>query len=154
MEIIRKAAASDAFRLAEIEVFDYRRYFYPIFRTDDYFFKELSVPALMEEYMTTPQKLEQSMVYDDGIIKGFIRVNGAEVEKLFVEPAFQGEGIGGLLLDRAVELTGADRLLVLEKNPSAIRFYERHGFFVTGERQRVDDTEEFFCIMRRRVTPD
>ena len=147
--MIRKAVFSDIPRMAEIEVFDYRLYFYPLFKTDAYFFGELSVPALMDEYRAVPELAEHSLVYDDGVVKGFIRVNGTEVEKLFVEPAFQRCGIGGALLDRAVELTGADRLLVLEKNEGAIRFYERHGFRRTDERQRVDDTPEFFMIMRR-----
>ena len=149
MSFIRKAVSNDITRMAEIEVFDYRLYFYPIFKTDAYFFSELSVPALTEDYLSNPELVENSLVYDDGIIKGFIRINGLEVEKLFVEPAFRGRGIGGALLDAAVEATGADRLLVLEKNDSAIRFYERHGFRQTDERQRVDDTEEFFMIMRR-----
>ena len=149
MGFIRKAVSDDINRMAEIEVFDYRLYFYPIFRTDAYFFSELSVPALTGEYLSDPKLVENSYVFDDGIIKGFIRVNGREIEKLFVEPVFRGRGIGGALLDAAVGTTGADRLLVLEKNESAIRFYERHGFRVTHERQRVDDTEEFFMIMRR-----
>ncbi len=149
MSFIRKAVSNDITRMAEIEVFDYRLYFYPIFKTDAYFFSELSVLALTEDYLSNPELVENSLVYDEGIIKGFIRVNGREVEKLFVEPAFRGRGIGGALLDAAVEATGADRLLVLEKNDSAIRFYERHGFRQTDERQRVDDTEEFFMIMRR-----
>ncbi|MBO4562254.1 MAG: GNAT family N-acetyltransferase [Clostridia bacterium] len=151
MDHIRRARPEDAARLAEIEVFDYRLYFYPIFRTDAYFFGELTVPALLEDYLIFPDKISRSLVYDDGIIKGFVRAGGNAIEKLFVEPAFRGMGIGGMLLDRAVEETGADRLLVLEKNPSAIRFYERHGFNVTDERVRVDDTEEMFIVMRREA---
>ena len=47
---IRKAEIADAFRLAEIEIFNYRLNFYPIFKTDGYFFGELSVPVLIGEY--------------------------------------------------------------------------------------------------------
>ena len=147
---IRRATAEDACRLAEIEVFDYRLNFYPFFHTDAYFFGEMNVPALMDEYLREPERIGRTLVYDDGVVKGFIRVNGTEVEKLFVEPAFQNMGIGGRLLERAVALTGADNLLALEKNEGAIRFYERHGFTVTDERRRVDDTAEFFVVMRRR----
>lgn len=149
MDEIRPAALADAFRLAEIEVFNYRLNFYPIFRTDKYFFSELTVPVLTEEYRAEPKLIENSFVYDDGIIKGFIRLDGSYIEKLFVEPVFQRQGIGGALLDHAVRTAGANSLLVLEKNPGAIRFYERHGFRVTEERRRVDDTEEFFIVMRR-----
>ena len=82
-------------------------------------------------------------------MKGFVRVNGEEIEKLFVEPSFQGQGIGSALLQHVLRETKANRLLVLEKNYNAVRLYERHGFSVTGERQRVDDTNEFFLVMRR-----
>ena len=43
---IRPARKEDAARLAEIEIFNYRLNFYPIFRTDDYFFRELTVPTV------------------------------------------------------------------------------------------------------------
>ena len=147
--MIRGATAFDAGRLAEIEVTDYRLFFYPIFKTDGYFFGELTVEALTNDYREHPEKLENTFVYDDGIIKGFIRVNGGELEKLFVEPAFQAEGVGGELIEYALAHAEPKRLLVLEKNARAIKFYEKHGFYVTNERQRVDDTDELFIVMRR-----
>lgn len=153
---IRSACAADAIRLSEIEIFNYRLFFYPIFRTDRYFFSELNVAAVAEEYREKPDKIAQSFVYDDGIVKGFIRVNGEEIEKLFVEPSFHGQGIGSALLTYALQNTAGNRLLVLEKNTNAVRLYERHGFRATGERQRVDDTSEWFLIMRRGdvILPD
>ena len=150
MSCIRRAIPSDAGRLSEIEVFDYRLHFYPLFRTDAYFFSELNVPVLMQEYRDMPELIERTFVYDDGVVKGFIRVNGAEIEKLFVETAFQGKGFGGALLDHAIRHAGADWLLVLEKNEGAIRLYERHGFRLTEQRQRVDDTEEYLVKMERQ----
>ncbi len=147
---IRNAEPTDAFRLAEIEVFNYRLNFYPIFKTDGYFFKELTTDVLAREYLDLPEKLQNSFVYDDGIVKGFIRVRDKHIEKLFVEPVFQREGIGEKLLLFAVSKLGANELLVLEKNEKAIRFYERHGFYLTDEKQRVDDTAEFLIMMRRR----
>ena len=149
-ENIRSAEINDAFRLAEIELFNYRLNFYPIFKSDGYFFKELSVPVLMSEYEADKAMLERSFVYDDGVVKGFIRVRGAHIEKLFVEPVLQSGGIGGKLLDFAVRKLGANELLALEKNEKAIRFYERHGFYLTDEKQRVDDTAEFLIMMKRR----
>ena len=133
MDAIRQATNADVFRLAEIEIFNYRLFFYPIFRTDRYFFSELSVPVLIEEYRREPERIARTLVYDDGVVKGFIRVNGEEIEKLFTEPAFQRRGIGGMLLDAAVDRTGAKRLLVLEKNADAVRFYQRHGFHATDK---------------------
>lgn len=146
---IRPARPDDAARLAEIEIFNYRLNFYPIFRTNDYFFRELTVPVVAAEYETDPQRLENTAVYDDGVIKGFIRVNGSEIEKLFVEPVFQSLGIGDALLRFAVEELGADRLQALEKNEKALRFYACHGFFPTGEKVPVDDTKEFLLLLVR-----
>lgn len=149
MEHIRKAVPDDAVRLAEIEIFDYRLNFYPIFKTDKYFFSELNVLSVAQEYRDMPEKTENTAVYDDGIVKGFIRVNGQEIEKLFVEPSFQNEGIGGALMRYALAETEGRTLLVLEKNTKAIRFYERYGFKASDERPRVDDTGEFFIRMIR-----
>ena len=150
MSCIRKAVPADICRLAEIEIFNYRMYFYPLFRTDDYFFSELNVPILMQEYLDQPEKIERTLVFDDGVVKGFVRVNGKEIEKLFVEAVFQNDGIGSALLEHAVQ-NAADRwLLVLEKNAGAIRLYKRHGFRMTDHRQRVDDTGEYLVRMERQ----
>ena len=147
--MIRAAGKDDTARLAEIEIFNYRLNFYPIFRNDAYFFSELNVPVVAEEYRTEPERVARTIIYDDGVIKGFARVNGDEIEKLFVEPTFQNRGIGDALIRYATERLGAKRLLVLEKNPRAIRFYEKHGFHLTDRKQRVDDTNEFFIWMER-----
>ncbi|MBR5948506.1 MAG: GNAT family N-acetyltransferase [Clostridia bacterium] len=147
---IRSAEKTDAFRLAEIELFNYRLNFYPIFKSDEYFFKELSVPALMAEYEADEAMLERAFVYDDGVVKGFIRVKGEHIEKLFVEPVFQRGGIGEALLAFAVKELCANELLVLEKNKKAIRFYKRNGFYPTVEKQFVDDTSEYLIKMKHR----
>jgi ribosomal protein S18 acetylase RimI-like enzyme len=63
------------------------------------------------------------------------------VGALYVLPAFHGRGIGHLLLERNLGWHG-DRqdvyLHVATYNERAIRFYERHGFVLTGEEARDD----------------
>jgi putative acetyltransferase len=149
VEHIRPARAEDLNRIAEIEIFNYRLNFYPIFRSDRYYFVEKTVPNLTAFYANEPGIIEHTVVYDDGVIKGFVRVNGGEIEKLFVEPVLQSRGIGDALFRYAVEVLGGKRLFVLEKNTRAIRFYERHGFHLTDEKRRVDDTNEFLIRMER-----
>ena len=149
MEHIRPAAAEDLNRIAEIEIFNYRLHFYPIFRSDRYYFVEKTVPNLTAFYANEPGIVEQTVVYDDGVVKGFVRVNGEEIEKLFVEPVLQNRGIGDALFRYAVKTLGGKRLFVLEKNVRAIRFYERHGFHLTDQKKRVDDTNEFLIRMER-----
>ncbi len=148
-EHIRPAGAEDLNRIAEIEIFNYRLYFYPIFRSDRYYFVEKTVPNLTAFYAAEPGIVEHTVVYDDGILKGFVRVNGEEIEKLFVEPVLQNKGIGDALFRYAVDVLGGKRLFVLEKNLRAIRFYERHGFHKTDVKKRVDDTNEFLIRMER-----
>lgn len=41
------------------------------------------------------------------------------------------------------------RLWVLEKNTDAIRFYERYGFTLTGERRLEEGTTEYIVEMGR-----
>ena len=146
---IRPARAEDLLRIAEIEIFNYRLNFYPIFRSDAYYFGEKTVPNLMAFYSKEPGVIENTVVYDDGVVKGFVRVKDGEIQKLFVEPVLQNCGIGDALFSYAVETLGGRRLWVLEKNPRAIRFYERHGFHLTEQKKRVDDTNEFLICMEQ-----
>ena len=90
MEHIRKATPEDAARLAEIEIFNYRLNFYPIFRCDEFYFDELTVPNLMQQYAEKPSLIGNTYVYDDGVVKGFARNCAGALEKLFVEPVLRG----------------------------------------------------------------
>lgn len=139
MKNIRKASAADASRIAEIIVTNYRINFYPFFLNDPFYFGELNVVEMASEYAEGSQALANTFVYDDGIIKGIIRVNGNEIEKLFIEPQFQGQGIGAELLSFAVEAMNAEFLWVLEYNKRGIAFYQRHGFELTGDKMIEDE---------------
>ena len=145
-KMIRKATKEDLDRIAEIQVFNYRLYFYPIFQSDEYYFHELQVPSLMREYESRPDGL---YVYDDGVVKGFIKIEGTYIARLFVEPVLQNASIGSELLEYAVAEHHADHLWVLEKNVKAMRFYERHGFSATGERKPEEGTAEYLVLLRR-----
>ena len=146
---IRPAVEADLARIAEIEIFNYRLNFYPIFRCDEFYFEELTVPALMEARAKEADFLPGTLVYDDGVVKGFLRHRGDEVVKLFVEPVLQGQGIGAALLAYAVREYGAAHLWALEKNERAVAFYARHGFHPTGERRLEEDTDEYLIHLIR-----
>ena len=144
--MIRKAKSDDLNRIAEIEVFNYRLKFYPIFLDDEFYFGEFQVPNVAKRYADS---LEDLRVWDDGVVKGFILVRNGEVRKLFVEPVLQGQGIGAGLLEYAVAHMGTQTLWALEKNEGAIRFYQRHGFRLTDERQLEDGTSEYLVRMQK-----
>ena len=138
MEEIRQAKARDASRIAEMIVTNYRINFYPFFLNDAFYFDELNVVDTAAEYAEGSEALQHSFVYDDGAVKGFIRLNGREIEKLYVEPVLQSRGIGAKLLRFALE-QGADFLWALEYNQRGIAFYQRHGFQLTGEKMIEDE---------------
>ena len=144
---IRKATSNDLSRIAEIQVFNYRLYFYPIFKSDEYYFDELRVPSLMKEYESG---LDSLYVYDDGVVKGFIKVEGTYIARLFVEPVLQNASIGSRLLEYAIQEHNADHLWALEKNEKAIRFYKRHGFIATGEKKPEEGTDEYLVLLKRQ----
>ena len=51
------------------------------------------------------------------------------VDRLYVDTPAQGKGVGSALLDRAKALSPEGlRLVTLEHNEQARRFYERRGF--------------------------
>lgn len=146
---IRQAKIEDLARIAEIEIFNYRLNFYPIFRNDEFYFQELQVPNLIQNCMQAEDFLNNTYVYDDGVVKGFIRVEGLEVRKLFVEPVLQGKGIGADLLAFAIKEKNVQFLWALEKNTRAIAFYRKHGFSVTNDKKLEEDTEEFLVRLER-----
>ena len=145
MKNIRQATEKDLFRIAEIEIFNYRLNFYPIFKSDWFYFEYLTVPSLMEKYAAETGSF---YVYDDGVIKGFVKTSDNEIQKLFVEHVLQGNKIGDALVNFATEKLSADNLWALEKSTKAIKFYEKHGFELTGEKKFEEDTTEYLVKMK------
>ncbi len=139
MTHIRPATVSDVSRIAEMIITNYRMNFYPFFKNDSFYFGELNVMDMAEEYKEGSENLRNCFVYDDGAVKGVIRISGTEIEKLFIEPTFQSQGIGAKLLRFAIEKHNADWLWVLEYNKRGIEFYKRHGFSLTGEKMIEDE---------------
>jgi putative acetyltransferase len=147
--LIRKAEINDISRIAEILVFVKRMNYRVIFRNDAVSFGEIQVIPVAEEY-SHPEILDSIWVYEDeGIVKGLIRIVGKEVVELYVEHFFQGQGIGAALIEFAIKEHDVRTLWVLEKNTSAIRFYEAHGFHVTGNKELEEGTPEYKVLMER-----
>ncbi|MEO5949609.1 MAG: GNAT family N-acetyltransferase [Candidatus Saccharimonas sp.] len=79
------------------------------------------------------------VVHDNGRVVGFvapvIRDGQRRIGAIYVLPEAQGRGIGRELLERAIEWHGRDEdifLHVASYNQSAIEFYKKNGFEVTG----------------------
>ena len=140
---IRKARANDLSRIAEIYVFNNRVNFYPIFKEEEYSFGTLQVVSLADHYFKQEEIIKDIYVYDDGVIKGFVQMNGTEICKLYVDTFFQNGKIGARLLEYAVRQLQADHLWALEKNIRGIAFYRRYGFRLTGEKKFEEGTTEY-----------
>jgi len=149
MTHIRKATEKDLSRIAEILVFVKRINFRPIFQNDDYSFGELQVLTVAEEYRN-PDILSHIWVYDDGIVKGLIHIEGSEIKTLYVDAFFQKQGIGAKLIEFAKKEFPVSFLWAVEKNVGAIRFYERHDFCVTDVRELEEGTTEYLVKLERK----
>lgn len=146
---IRKAEYKDLSRIAEILVFTKRMKYRDIFHNDVFSFNNLQVMKLVEEY-GNPEVLENIFVYDDGIVKGMIHIEGKEVVELYVDYFFWNEGIGSKLIEFAKEKYDVKFLWVLEKNSDAIRFYKAHGFILNGERELEESTTEYKVMLNKK----
>ena len=149
MSYIRKAEKQDIGRIAEILIFAKRVHYRAIFQNDKVSFGEMQVFSLANEYLDDLSKLDNIWVFEDEFVKGLIHIEGKRITELYVDTFFQGQGIGGELMDFAIKEFDADNLWVLEKNNNAIEFYQRHGFSLTEERNLEEGTTEYIVKMKR-----
>lgn len=150
---IRKATREDIPRIAEIMVFSKRKNYRSIFNDDRGSFVDLQVYSLAKSYFDNPNLLDGILVYDDKFVKALISINDHEIKELYVDPFFEGMGIGGKLLEHAFSKYHCKELWVLDKNSRAKKFYNRHGFAETGEVREVPEAPEsgiFECKMIRK----
>lgn len=69
----------------------------------------------------------------DGRVVGFIALLGNEVGGLFINSAFQRQGIGAALVDHACTLHEELEVDVFKKNVIGRAFYEKYGFVPMSE---------------------
>ena len=146
--MIRKAEPKDISRIAEILVFTKRMKYRSIFHNDEYSFNELQVVKVADEFKN-PELLDKVWIYDDGIVKGIIHLEGKEIAELYVDYFFWKEGIGSKLIEFAKEKFDVKSVWTLEKNGDAIRFYVAHGFKLNGKRKIEEGTPEYIVMLER-----
>jgi diamine N-acetyltransferase len=79
-----------------------------------------------------------------------------EVERIYIEQNFHGKGAGKALMDKAIQIAKGRRLKdvwlgVWEKNPKAVRFYEKNGFEPFGTHKFMIGKDEQTDILMRLV---
>jgi putative acetyltransferase len=88
---------------------------------------------------------------DDRAI-GFMLLDGASMEALFIDPAHRGAGVGRALVAHALTLHPALTTEVNEQNGQAVGFYERLGFVPTG-RSELDGQGRAYPLIHLRFAP-
>ena len=83
---------------------------------------------------------------DDDQIVAFMGVNEENMEMLFVDQAYRGQGIGRQLTKFAIEQLGVFRVDVNEQNVQAIDFYLRLGFKMVS-RSKLDSSNRPYPIL-------
>ncbi|GKV70121.1 acetyltransferase [Sporosarcina sp. NCCP-2716] len=77
--------------------------------------------------------LSDTHVYQtSSVVIGFISMVDNYLAALFVDPTSQNNGAGSQLLKFEKERRSSIQLKVYQKNPSAVRFYEKNGFRIKG----------------------
>lgn len=129
-------------------------------------FAPMNTPEDMENYLAisfdeakfrrelSDSNTEFFFVYSGEELAGYMKLNEApsqsdvndktslEIERIYVLSKYQGEGLGALLMDKAIS-TARERskeyiwLVVWEKNEKALAFYKKHGFHKIGEHSFV-----------------
>jgi diamine N-acetyltransferase len=129
-------------------------------------FHDQNTPENMKAYMDMAYKRNQLLselfnplsehyfICEDEKKIGFLKLNrsGAqsdlqdpeslELQRIYIDEQYQGRGLGAMLLQKAKDRARETQmntiwLGVWEKNPDAIRFYQRHGFEIFGSHQFV-----------------
>jgi len=85
-----------------------------------------------------------------GWITGFLLLDGAHMEALFIDPACRGQGIGRALVNHALSLHPALSTDVNEQNAQAAGFYRHLGFVPTGRSGRDGQGRPYPLIHLRR----
>lgn len=106
-------------------------------------------------------------LYSDGVLAGYLKTNetsaqteinddkAIEIERIYVDKAFHGKGLGRILMDKAIEFAKALGktyvwLGVWEKNDKALLFYKKSGFYQIGQHSFfMGEDEQTDLILRR-----
>jgi putative acetyltransferase len=143
--MIRPATAEDHGRLIEI----WRD---AVAATHD-FLDGAAIDALEADVRQWLATAPEVLVSTDGQgVRGFIGMDGAAVEALFVDPGAHRQGHGRALLE-AVADRAPLRLDVNEANPAAAAYYERMGFVRTGRSPRDSAGRPYPVLHMRGPAP-
>lgn len=106
-----------------------------------------------EKYNEVKSMILQAEVYvyeSNGIIKGFIGLDGDYIAGIFVDKPYRANGIGTSLLNFVKERRNRLALSVYERNKSAVRFYEKSGFIFKSTGKDSDTLQTEYTMKWKR----
>lgn len=134
---------------------------------EDYFNTAFNPETLAAEVMDSESQHYFALV--DGVVVGYLKLNqgaaqteqelpnGFEIQRIYVLKAFQGQGLGRLLFEKALQVACETDcewvwLGVWDQNYKAQRFYEKYKFERFSEHQfPVGDKVDTDWMLRRSV---
>lgn len=87
----------------------------------------------------------------DGRAAGFLVMDGAMIDALFVDPVLHGQGYGTALLDHALALSPEATVEASEQADNALPFYEARGFVRTGRSETDPEGRPYPLIQLQYV---
>jgi ribosomal protein S18 acetylase RimI-like enzyme len=123
--------------------------------------------AKMRAELSNPESVF-CLAWDNEIPVGYLKVNSGqaqtelmdgaalEIERIYVKGAYHGKKVGQLLYEKALEIAQIKEITYLwlgvwEKNPKAIRFYEKNGFVAFDKHIFKLGQDEQTDIMMKKV---
>lgn len=128
-----------------------------------------SIEKLSQELRSTTSQFYFALL--DGEVIGYLKLNtgdsqtelqddnALEIERIYVLGAYHGKKVGQLLHDKVLEIAHKRRanyvwLGVWEKNPRAIRFYQKNGFVAFDKHIfRLGNDEQTDIMMKKTLSP-
>ena len=134
---VRAAEAADADAIGDVYLAAFHAtYDFPLAHTDDQVRDWLrgvvadgTAWVAVSQVQASGEQKRAGLSLDDGLVVGFLRLDGFELDQLYVRPGWWGRGIGSRLVELA-KARSPDGLTLwtFQVNERARRFYERQGF--------------------------
>ena len=99
-------------------------------RATHLFLSEQELLEIKQEVPDALRSVPHLLIAEDanGCPAAFLGTSGAMLAMLFLAPAERGHGLGGRMVQLAVQKYGVSEVCVNEQNPQAVGFYEHMGF--------------------------
>ena len=162
---IRRARSDDVELLLSIQRASAVEAFPQVFPPERYPFPDDEVRAAWTEALAS-HDVQTFIAESRGTSVGLVAIEGDYLRTLYVIPTAQRQGVGGALIDFAIERLKASgvrtaKFWTLEANARARSFYERRGWRLTDETRKVafphirstSDTRRPSTELGRRRTP-